>query len=71
MGIMGHKRVGSCLSVLVWSDSGEDDWLKVIVVRSNCLLQVAKNIAKHCDLTASNSKMISWDQGRIKKTKEH
>ena len=67
--ILEHKMIYSCPSVLVRSNSGEEDWIKVINMKHNLPIYTARWIVKHCDVSPSNSRMISWAQARTKKTK--
>ena len=71
METLKHERINSCPSMLVRSDSGEEDWIKVIDMKSDYPIQTARPMIKHYDFNPSNARMISWAKFRIKKIKKH
>ena len=60
METLKHDRINSCPSMLVRSDSGEEDWIKVIDMKSDYPTQIARFMIKHHEFNQSNARTISW-----------
>ena len=67
MDALKHEWINSCPSMLVRSNSGEEDWIKVIDIKSDYPIQTVRCMIKCYDFNLSNTTMISWDKGGIKK----
>ena len=70
METLNHNRINSCPSRLVQSNSGEEDWTKLIDMKSDYPIQTARHTIKHHDFNLSNARMVSWAKDRIKRSKE-
>ena len=47
METLKHDMINSCPSMLVQSDSGEEDWIKVIDMKSDYPMQTDRQIINH------------------------
>ena len=55
--------------MLVRFDSAEEDWIKIIDMKSDYPIQTSRHTIKHYGFNPSNARIISRAKGRIKKTK--
>ena len=69
METLKYARINYCSSTLKRSDSGEEDCIKAIDMKSDCPIQTARHTIKHYDFNPSNARMISWAKVRIKNIK--